>query len=107
MNELNVKVGDKVIVRNSAAERIATVTRVTQTGRIRTDKTGCTQFDKYGREMGGDIWFKSSIYVPTENDYKRMKDIQTKTLAVRLMRDCNVDNITVQQAEQIISVLGR
>lgn len=49
--ELNVNVGDDVLYRPSSysrIEKIATVTKVTPTGRIRIDKF-TNQFDKYGR----------------------------------------------------------
>ena len=49
MEELKVKVGDKVLYRlwtfSGTVERIETVTRVTPTGRIRIDGSG-SQFDK-------------------------------------------------------------
>lgn len=105
MNELNVKVGDKVLVRNSAKEYIAIVSKVTPTGRIKTDRTGDTQFDKYGRQMGGDIWYKSYIRIPSEEDCKRLKEMAIKRKALNLMNTYNMDNISVEQAEQIIAIL--
>lgn len=55
MKELKVKVGDKVIVSSGWIEdRLATVTKITPTGRIRIDVFNDIQFDKYGREMGCD-----------------------------------------------------
>jgi hypothetical protein len=103
VNELNVKVGDKVLIDDN---KLATVTKVTPTGRIKTDKTGKTQFDKYGKEMGGDIWYKSSISVPTEKDYKRLNELSLKRKAVNLMGRYGVDNLSVEQAQNIIKILG-
>lgn len=66
--ELNVNVGDEVLYRPasySRIEEIATVTKVTPTGRIRIDKS-TNQFDKYGRQMGDNCWMgKDYIYMLT------------------------------------------
>ena len=55
MNELNVKVGDKVLLTYSAyceqRQRIVKVINVTPTGRIKVEGVNI-QFDKYGRRMG-------------------------------------------------------
>ena len=51
MEELKVKVGDKVLYNHwhfGTTEAITTVTKITPTGRIRIDFCD-TQFDKYGR----------------------------------------------------------
>jgi hypothetical protein len=57
--------------------------------------------------MGGDIWYKSSISVPTEKDYKRLNELSLKRKAVDLMRRYGVDNISVEQAQNIIKILGK
>ena len=55
MNELNVKVGDKLLhsygYSYNITERIVEVTKVTPTGRIRVT-TSDSQYDKYGHEIG-------------------------------------------------------
>jgi hypothetical protein len=106
MNELNVKVGDKVLVSSYSTEYIATVVKITPTGRIRTDKTGNTQFDKYGDQMGGDsIWHRSHISLLTDNDITRLKGLAVKRKAFNLMQSFSIDTITVEQAEKIIAIL--
>jgi hypothetical protein len=104
MKELNVKVGDKVLINE---DRLATVTKVTPTGRFETSKTGTSKFNKYGREIGKDIWYRNDVRFPTEEDYKRLKENAIKDRAIRLMGTYHVKNITIEQAEQIVSILGR
>lgn len=107
MNELNVKVGDKVLVKTIVSEYLATVVKITPTRRIKTDRTGNTQYDNYGQQMGGDMWRRTSISVPTEEDYKRLKNDTTIRKALDLMRNCTLANTNVEQAEQIISILKK
>lgn len=76
MNELNLKIGDKVLITNGLPkdDRIGTVTKITPTGRIKLDIYTDYQFDKYGRQMGTrDMWSRSkSIRIPNKEDYNRV-----------------------------------
>jgi hypothetical protein len=107
VNELNVKVGDKVIVHSQYNEYISKITHITKTGRIRTDGTGATYFDKNGNQIGGDIWHRVYITIPTEEDYKRLNKLSIVKKAVNLMGRYGVDDISVEQAEKIIEILGK
>lgn len=62
MEELKVKVGDKLIYHSygfNKIEKIATVIKVTPTGRIRIDCND-SQYDKYGKIMGHSFIFNNS-----------------------------------------------
>lgn len=76
MNELNLKIGDEVLITNGlpTEDKIGTVIKITPTGRIKLDIYTDYQFDKYGRQMGSrDIWSRSkSIRVPDKEDYNRV-----------------------------------
>jgi hypothetical protein len=76
MNELNLKIGDEVLITNGlpTEDKIGTVIKITPTGRIKLDIYTDYQFDKYGRQMGNrDIWSRSkSIRIPDEEDYNRV-----------------------------------
>lgn len=107
MEELKVKVGDKVLYNyrhfGTTEKSIATVTKVTPTGRIEIDFCD-TQFDKYGRQIGRrDSYSSSSISIPTEEDYKRIMQRRVISKAESLME--NVKQLTYEQAVEIIKIL--
>jgi hypothetical protein len=105
MAELNVKVGDKLILHGSS-KHVVTVTRVTPTGRIRIDKSG-SQFDKYGWEMAGsDVWHhRLFLSEPTENEIQEIKETKTKNKALHLMREMKQSDLDYAQAVKIIEIL--
>ncbi len=108
--ELNVKAGDKLLYcygySFSRVEKIVTVTKVTPTGRIKIDYCD-TQFNKYGEAIGNryDWNSQSSIYIPTEEDYKRIRENEAKSKALSIIRKLNKQNITYEQAVKIIDIL--
>ena len=110
IEELNVKVGDKLLYQRGYAhnqvERIVTVTKVTPTGRIRVDYSD-KQYDKYGNEMGSrDIWTcRSSLHLPKEEDYERIKVNNTIAKALLLMGNQNKETLSYEQAVKIIEIL--
>ncbi len=106
MEELKVKVGDKVLYRynhwGSKIERIETVVRVTPTGRIRIEGRDC-QFDKFGGEMGVDAWHGGAhLSIPTDEDYKRIRENEAISKAQSLMGKAK---LTYEQAVKIIEIL--
>ena len=108
--ELNVKIGDKVLYRlwnfSGTVERIETVTRVTPTGRIRIDGSG-SQFDKYGREMGCDSWRGGArLSIPTEEDYKRIEENAVISKALSLMEKLNKKTLPYDKAVKIVEILS-
>lgn len=110
MEELNVKVGDKLRYCGGSiynrVEKIVTVRKVTPTGRIRIDCND-SQYDKYGNEMGkGGTWSRySTLRIPTEEDYKRIKEHNAKAKALLLIRKLDMHNISYEQAVKIIEIL--
>lgn len=108
--ELNVKVGDEVLYRlwnlSGVVERIETVTRVTPTGRIRIDGSG-SQFDKYGREMGCDLWRGgANLSIPTEEDYKRIEENAVISKALSMMEKLNKKTLPYDKAVKIVEILS-
>lgn len=108
MTELNVKVGDKVIVSQTYQDLIATITKITPTGRMRTDKTGNTYFDKYGREMGqhSGFYHYKFLRLYTEEEAQKIRDVGIRDKAMSMMRSMRYDDLTVDQAREIIRILG-
>ena len=106
MDPLNIKVGDKVIYNTLCTKRIATVTKITPTGRIRIDCSS-SQFDKYGSEMGPSIWNHSHISEYDEEKGKEIMDQQYINYAIKLMREVHVKDITIDTAMKIIGILGK
>lgn len=109
MVELNVKVGDKLLYNcgysYSRVEKIVTVTKVTPTGRIRIDYND-KQYDKYGIEMGKrEIWScRSSLLIPTEKDYERIKKNNAINKALYIIGKINKDNLDYDKALKIIKI---
>ena len=103
MEELKVKVGDKVLYHRwsivANVEKIVTVTKVTPTGRVKIDWCD-TQYDRYGREIGSRR--SSSISIPTEEDYERIRENETISKAQSLMEKAK---LTYEQAVKIIEIL--
>ena len=80
---LNVKVGDKVIYVTNHYKKIATVTKVTPTGRIRVDCSS-SQFNENGREIGGDTWSLASLWEYDEKIAEQIKIDSTLESKIQL-----------------------
>lgn len=113
MCELNVKVGDKVLLTYSAYckqyQKIVEVTKVTPTGRIKVNGLN-VQFDKYGRKMGNNS-FGSEFYqisFVTEEQIIEIEENQKKdsiiNKAVRLCQKVNDKSLTYEKALEIINI---
>ncbi|MBQ3285407.1 MAG: hypothetical protein IJH40_07175 [Ruminococcus sp.] len=105
MAELNVKVGDKVLFSQwhytKTYERIATVTRVTPTGRIKVNDYEA-YFNKNGGQMGGSMMMKASLSVLTPEKEKEL----TEAAAIRYCRVVfDKADLTYKQAVRILSIL--
>lgn len=109
--ELNVKVGDKVLLYFSnpwnKVEVITEVIKVTPTGRIRVGYNRDIQFDKYGREMGNkNIWSGSvSISIPKEKDYERIQKMDAIRKAKLLMNKLNFETISCENILKLTQLL--
>lgn len=109
MEELKVKVGDELLYNCGYSDgkvgTIVTVTKVTPTGRIRIDWNGC-QYDKYGNEMqSGRFGSSSYLSIPTEADYKRIKENKVKKIALYIINRLET-NMDYEKALKIIDVFG-
>lgn len=114
MNELNVKVGDKVLLTYFAYckqhQKIVEVTKITPTGRIKVNGLN-VQFDKYGQKIGSN-GFCSEFYqisFVTEEQISEFREKQRRNSiinkAVKLCQQANEKNLTYDQALEIISIL--
>lgn len=109
MNELNAKVGDKLLYSYgypcNRTERIVEVIKVTPTGRIRVT-TSDSQYDKYGHEMGNsDMWScKSNLSIPTEEDIKRITQNNIIVKALNIVNKLHKDNLEYEKALKIIEL---
>lgn len=113
MNELNVKAGDKVLLRYSAYckqyEKIVEVVKVTPTGRIKVSGLD-VQFDKYGQKMGN-RGFCSEFYQISSVSEEQIIEIverQRKSAivnkAVKMCQKVSEKSLTYEQAIKIISI---
>ena len=97
MNELKLKIGDKVLITNGlpTEDKIGTVTKITPTGRIKLDIYTDYQFDRYGRQMGNrDIWSRSkSIRIPDKEDYNRVHKNEIVGHIYSKINQLNIQNL--------------
>lgn len=100
MNELeNVKVGDKLIVRNNFEEKIETVVKVTKTLAI-------TQYHKFrikdGFPQPRNSWRFTYAKPATPEDIER--NIRREN--IQFCKDTNYDKLTDNQLERIIDIIN-
>lgn len=105
---LDVKVGDDVLWQKyaygSVMSRIAKVTKVTPTGRIRIDGFS-GQFDKFGKQMGVSGYsHRSYIRKATKEDFNKIDQNRTIQKALRIMRKFNSENLSYEIAKKIIEL---
>lgn len=104
MAELNVKVGDKVLFSKwdytQKLERIATVTRVTPTGRIKVNISD-EYFNKHGKQIG-EGFMKASLSVLTP---EKEKELREKDVIRRCKAVFDKTDLTYKQAQRILSIL--
>ena len=109
MNELNVKVGDKLLYSYgysyNITERIVEVTKVTPTGRIRVT-TSDSQYDKYGHEIGNHniLNCKSKLSILTKEDIERITQNNTIAKALNIVSKLHRDNLEYEKALKIIEL---
>lgn len=111
MEELNVKEGDLVLYQHgfvhNRVEKIIKVTKVTPTGRIRIEGHD-EQYNKYGNQMGKlDSWSCGSrISIPTEEDFRRIKENSAISKALSIINSINRENLSYERALKIIDIFG-
>lgn len=104
---LDVKVGDEVLYVHASytrIEKIATVTKITPTGRIRIDGSS-SQFDKYGNQMGECGWRgRDYIYILTPDKKAEILRKNEIRKCICIFDDMK-NEITFEQAKGILSIL--
>lgn len=109
MDELKVKVGDKLLYTHSSRgvirEKIVEVVKVTPTGRIRINDDD-SQYDKYGDKMGDrDVGSGyTHLSKPTEEDYIRIKENNIIAKAKVILQNIRLKDITYEKALKIIEM---
>lgn len=99
-----LKVGDKVIIRNRWNDRIKTIERVTKTQII-------VNGDKYRRKDGfqinGDTWTPSRIEVLTEEELRRMQKQNNKEKMKRYIQNFVFDDLSYDEIEHVYNILKK
>lgn len=113
MSELNVKVGDKVLLKYSGYyktyEKIVEVVKVTPTGRIKVSGLDI-QFDKYGQKMGNRSFCSEFYQISsvTEEQIVEFMERQRKSSIINkaysLCQKVNKNSLTYEQALEIIGI---
>lgn len=106
MEKLNVKVGDNVIHEYMGNECIATVIKITLTGKIRID-CSTNQFNQYGAAIGYSGQYPCPyIRKATPGDIKRVKQKEVIIKAYYLCHNVGTNDIPYEKALKIIDILG-
>ena len=104
MKELeNVKVGDRLLVRNSYGEGIETVERITKTlvfTRYRAYRI------KDGYSTSSDKWNYIHAGIATQEDINRIMEANTRRKNIKICRDMDYDKLTDSQLERIIKIIN-
>ena len=106
MEKLNVKVGDNVIHEYMGNECIATVIKITLTGKIRID-CSTNQFNQYGAAIGYSGQYPCPyIRKATPEDIKRIEQKEVILKAYDLCHTVETKKISYEKALKIIEILG-
>lgn len=100
MEKLDLKVGDKVIVKSRWNEYISEVERITPKGAIRVNGT---LYNEYGSQKGGDSWSRSYIEKATDEIIRELQEKAYITKTLVKMRECK--SLTYEQAVSIRKIL--
>lgn len=103
MEELKVKVGDKVLHTSWSDRKITTVEKITPTGRIRVS-CSTAQFDRFGNKMGNNGLYGdyAKISIPTENDYESIRREQVIHKAYRIIQELSRKKLKYDEAVRIL-----
>lgn len=104
--ELNVKIGDKVLLVSENSRRIVTVKKITPTGRIKV--TNCTfGFDKYGEKMGGNDLYKNiDVNIqPLTKEVEREFHLKSERMRLIYLINANLENASLDTLKEISSLL--
>lgn len=97
------EVGQKVIYDGS---KIATITKVTPTGRVRIDYCPECQFDKNGIMMGTDAWHHHWIEEATEEQIKKLEVAIHYNKIARKLNDFNFLELKHEQLDKIVAIIN-
>lgn len=103
MKELeNVKIGDKLLVRNRYGECIEIVMKVTKTLVV-------TKYHKFrikdGYSIPTDKWINTYGKPATQEDINRIMEANTRRKNIKICRDMDYDKLTDSQLERIINII--
>lgn len=112
MEELNVKVGDIVLFKSeylgSRYEKLAKITRITPTGRIKIDKND-RYYNRFGIKIGKDPFEYCEICQITEDEIEafkiKAKKSNTISKAYKLCTKIDRNDIDYEKAVKIIELL--
>lgn len=104
MSELkNVKVGDKLLVRNSYGEGIETVERITKTlvfTRYRAYRI------KDGYSTSSDKWNYIHAGIATQEDINRIMKANIRRNNIKFCKNTDFEELTDSQLERIINIIN-
>lgn len=103
MKELkDLQAGDEVIVDSLYDRTIAKVDRVTKTQIV----IGTERFRKQsGWSVGGNIWHRKSIYVPTEEDISEIKEEALRKKILYTIRSFDFKRLSKSELENVYNLI--
>ena len=100
----DLKVGDKVIIRNRWNDRIGTIERVTKAQII---VNGYKFRRETGSQINGDSWAPSRIEVLTEEELRRIQKQNNKEKMKRYIQNFVFDDLSYEEIEQVYNILKK
>jgi len=97
------EVGEKVIIGNTSWSKIAKVVKVTPTGQVVVDEYDMRFKD--GRQMGVDVFTRSSISKWTELGERIIRDRDRRSKLLSRIKDTNFRKMPLSQLEHVVEAI--
>lgn len=108
MEELKVKVGDKVIRSSWHTSDICEVVKVTPKGYIDIKLGGGTErFNKYGKKIGGQEFDYVSIHLPKEGEIEGIKREREFEQKRSYILNYPLQNLPIEALRELVGVIEK
>ena len=108
MEELKVKVGDKVIRSSWHISDICEVAKVTPKGYIDIKLGGGTErFNKYGKKVGRQKYDYTRIHLPKDGEIEGIKREREHEQKRRYIRNYPLQNLSLEALRELVGVIEK
>lgn len=108
MEELKVKVGDKVIRSSWPTSDICEVVKVTPKGYIDIKPGGDTErFNKYGKKVGRQKYDHTCIHLPKDGEIEGIKRERERNQKRNYIRNYPLQNLPLEALRELVGVIEK